>query len=589
MTSSTMSPDSPTIDNNPGTTAPYDRKTLYALLAILGIAFVLRVWGIGFGLPYDFTPDELHEIVRALKLGAGEYSWSAGKGGLYYFLFLEYGVLYVYWWITGVVSNPTDFALHYLQDPSAFYLAGRITVALMGTATCLVVYHLGRRLYDWKVGLAAAFIGATAHYHGLWSHYINVDIGMTLAVFASFLAYTEYERNQRRRWLVGAGALAGIAFAFKLPGAIALLPLLLAISSPFSKWATPIKPLKEASILFLAMLLTSSAIAPENIAKLDSFPARFSAGLFSESAAQETEVDSGIEQAEFDDSVQDVTIFQGSEYVSILMLNTYVVLTFAALLGAAIGIWQRRRWDIIWCVYIAVFLGVMTAADRPGAERYMLPIVPALWLLAASAAREISRRRSPIMIATVAAIVAIPLFALIRHDYTWTQPDTRVMGKTWIEDNVPSGAKILMDGMRYRFIQSPPLNPDQSTVDRRLRSAAAEDHLSRGVSSRTLSLYAEAMARIDGPRYELYSTVWGLNVEDLSFYVDSCFDYIVTSSQNSKRFTDPKQAKKYPTSARFYQQLPEDTRFEEVYSANPAAWQIHGPSIAIYRVLSSCE
>ena len=77
-----------------------DQSRMYSVLGILGIALGLRLWGINFGLPYDFTPDEVHEIVRALKLGAGEYSWTMGKGGLYYFLFVEYGLLYVFWWIT---------------------------------------------------------------------------------------------------------------------------------------------------------------------------------------------------------------------------------------------------------------------------------------------------------------------------------------------------------------------------------------------------------------------------------------------------------------------------------------------------------
>ena len=158
-----------------------------------------------------------------------------GKGGLYYFLFIEYGLLYVFWWITGQVSNPTDFAVHYLQDPSAFYLAGRVTVAIMGTLTCLVVYEIGKRLYDWRVGMAAAFIGATAHYHGLWSHYINVDIGMALAVWASLLAYIIYEGNHQTRWLVWTGVLGGLAYAFKLPGAIVALPLLIAIATPLDK------------------------------------------------------------------------------------------------------------------------------------------------------------------------------------------------------------------------------------------------------------------------------------------------------------------------------------------------------------------
>jgi len=54
----------------------------YLLIAVLGIAFWLRVWGIDFGLPYQFRHDEIHEVLRALKLGLGEYHWGFGKGGL---------------------------------------------------------------------------------------------------------------------------------------------------------------------------------------------------------------------------------------------------------------------------------------------------------------------------------------------------------------------------------------------------------------------------------------------------------------------------------------------------------------------------
>ena len=50
--------------------AASEKTLMYSLLTILGVALGLRLWGISFGLPYDFTPDEVHEIVRALKLGA---------------------------------------------------------------------------------------------------------------------------------------------------------------------------------------------------------------------------------------------------------------------------------------------------------------------------------------------------------------------------------------------------------------------------------------------------------------------------------------------------------------------------------------
>jgi len=96
---------------------PVKRHATYLLIAILALAFVLRVWGIGYGLPYQLYMDEIHEVIRALKLGAGEYSWSFGKGGLYYILFVEYALLYAFWWMTGHVGDTHQFALQVLRDP----------------------------------------------------------------------------------------------------------------------------------------------------------------------------------------------------------------------------------------------------------------------------------------------------------------------------------------------------------------------------------------------------------------------------------------------------------------------------------------
>ena len=192
------------------------------------------------------------------------------------------------------------------------------------------------------------------------------------------------------------------------------------------------------------------------------------------------------------------------------------------------------------------------------------------------------------MAIVVAVIVIIPLLALIRQDYMFTRPDTRVLAKEWIEANVPSGSKILIDGMRYRLIQSPPLNPDTSTVKRRMDRAAGPRRVSRGVSQDTLELYAEAMSKVEGPKYDLHSTVYGLDVKDLSYYPQECFDYIITSSQVTNDFVAPSRAAKYPTSAKFYRQLPTDPRFTAIYSVEPVPWEIQGPAITVYEVSSNC-
>lgn len=560
--------------------------TPYLVLAVLGLALGLRVWGIDFGLPYDLTYDEGKEVHRALKLGAGEYAWFFGKGGLYYLLFVEYAVLYGVWWALGVVNNTHEFALRIIQDLTAVYLLGRLTVALMGTLTCLVVFCIGRRVYDWRVGLGAALIGAAAYYHGENSHTINVDIGMTLALWASIWAYIEYESRQTLKWLLGVGVLGGISIAFKVPGAIVVLPLLLAIVSRPGSQQDFRARIKEAGLVLLALLVTLTIVAPEWITSIGHVSAHFSR-LFGEGAADVSIADDNVDDVmrRLMSSERDWT-----GYFKILLKDYNIVLTFSALLGAGLGLWRRFRWDIIWIVFILVFLGVMTVADRGAADRYMLPIVPALWLLGSRAITALAGQHRWVSAAGLACVMVIPLFTLVRHDYELTKPDTRVLAKQWIEAHIPSDAKILMDGLRYRFMISPPLIPNETVVSNQVTQAAQEGSLlSRGVSQRALALYAEAIAQLEGPKYELYSTVWGLEVENLTYYVRTCFDYIITSSENSKRYTRGKGRQRFPKSVQFYERLPTDSRFRVVYAVEPSPWKRRGPVITVYKVIPPCK
>ncbi|WP_089721805.1 glycosyltransferase family 39 protein [Candidatus Entotheonella palauensis] len=581
-----------------GTATIASRPPLWAsflLLAILGLAFGIRVWGIGFGLPHEITYEQLtyeevKEVHRAFKLAAGEYTWAFGKGGLYYLLFLEYGVFYVLSWILGWVKNTQDFALWALRDRMVFFLIGRVTVALLGTLTCLVIYKLSERFFDWRTALGTALIGATAYYHALFSSVINVDIGMVLALYSSVLAYCQYERTQQRKWLVVAGILGGVAGAFKLPGLVILPLLCAAIWTCRETWAPTRRRLQDMGWVLVTLLVTLTAVAPEWLSGFGILQREF-AFLFGAPAAQTTE------QVALFNAVEKMTVKSSSpdtlSYVDRLFQPQNIVLFISACIGACIGLWQRQRWDIIWAVLIIVFLGVMSLGSRGQPERYMLPIFPALWLLSSRALAAVSQRHWTAMAVGLLCIVMLPSAMLVRHAHEKTQPDTRLLAKAWIETHIPSGAKLLLDGTRYRFIQSPPLQPDPSTVDRLSRRVTdASDQgmrVGRGVSKRALSLYQQAMKDIDGPTYELHSTVFGIQVKDLQYYVQNCFDYVITSSYITRRVFNPNHQARFAKSIEFYQQLEVDPRFRPVYEAKPVRWQSSGPVIKVYEVDSACR
>jgi 4-amino-4-deoxy-L-arabinose transferase-like glycosyltransferase len=562
------------------------RHVHFAVVIVGLLALFFRLWGIGFALPYDFTADEPHHIVQALKIGAGEGGpllriWhTVGKGGLDYLLFFEYGLLYVFWRITGEVRGPDDFAVRYLEDPTAFYLLGRLTIAILGTLTCLIIFWVGRRMFDARVGLGAAFIGATAYFHGAQSHFINVHVAMAFGLWAGLGCYLEYERSARVRWAAASGFLIGAATALAYTAAIGLGLVLLALISTAYKRSSRPKLVRATLALGLSFGAAIALMSPDLILGIGKLLSNF--GVLSGGGP-------AAESGGLRESIDAVTILRTHDwmaYVDILAKPVNVSLSVGALLGILIGVFRGDRWVRVLAVGVAVFVLIVSAADRSPAERYLLPITPALWLVCSYGVRTVSRDKLVWNLAGLAAVVALPLWNLIGQDYIWTLPDTRVVAKSWIETTVPPNTKILMDGMRFRFVQSPPLNPNDVALARRLAGAEASELT---ISERMLALYIEAQKSVAGPKYDLYSTVYGLEVDELDHYVDACFDYIVTSSLNENRYSSEAGRARFPKSARFYGNIKTDARFEQVYRVGPVPWQRGGPTITVYRVASTCH
>jgi hypothetical protein len=273
-------------------------------------------------------------------------------------------------------------------------------------------------------------------------------------------------------------------------------------------------------------------------------------------------------------------------YLKILFQDYNLGLTLAALAGAGLGVARKQRWTMILGGVILLFVAVMSASNRGKPEHYLLPIVPCLWLLASQALVAVRSRW--LTFAGLLCIVGLPVVAIARQNIEWTEPDTRIVAKQWIESNVPPGARILMDGYQHRFTPSPPLLPDRSAVRRQMSGVEKEPNRFRGVSQRTLKLYAQAMESIEGPRYELHSTKWGLAVEEPSTYVQRCFDYIITSSIIANRYERENVEQRLPKSAKFYDQLDDLSYLQKIYTIEPIPWQRSGPTIEVYKIVPTC-
>jgi hypothetical protein len=112
--------------------------------AILGGAIVLRLYGINYGLPYLYDPDEPLFVSRAMEILAHRDlnpHWFGVPGTTtIYMLSALYATIFGVGYGIGIFTGPEDFKTLYFQNPTVFYLSGRVMIAAFGVAAVLLTY-----------------------------------------------------------------------------------------------------------------------------------------------------------------------------------------------------------------------------------------------------------------------------------------------------------------------------------------------------------------------------------------------------------------------------------------------------------------
>ncbi|HEY7330768.1 MAG TPA: glycosyltransferase family 39 protein [Gemmataceae bacterium] len=123
--------------------------------------------------------------------------------------------------------RPDKPVLLYWLQASAYHVFGinefsaRLPSALASFLALLVVYELGRRLFDRWVALLAGLILASSVAFCAAAHFANPDALLNLCVVLSLWCFWEHY-TRRGWWLVGAGAACGLGMLAKGPVAVVL-------------------------------------------------------------------------------------------------------------------------------------------------------------------------------------------------------------------------------------------------------------------------------------------------------------------------------------------------------------------------------
>lgn len=424
-------------------TAELSRRWAWFVLApLLAFAFALRVWGVKQGLPFVYNIDEAgHFVPKAVEMSAHGLNphYFVNPPALTYVLHVAFTL-----WFGGAHGVSGEFASH----PGNVYLLARVIVGLLSTGAVWLLYLLGSRLFDRRVGLLAAAVEAVAFLPVFYGHLALNDAVTLLPLTLSLFGSAGVMRRGRRIDYALAGIGLGLACASKYTAGIALVPLAAAVAAHYL--ASPTTATREVlvGVAIAAACALGSFLAANPYALLDY--SRFHSELVHQSSLSEEA------QGKLGAPKQGGLLY----YLWSFTWGLGWAPALAAL-GGAIAIWRRDA-RIAWMLVPAalLFLAFMGLQDRYFG-RWLLPIFPIACLLAAysgyaivtavggSGVAKRSGRRAAARLAAF-AIVAVALLGQgvlysVHNDLVLSRADTRNLARAWLVAHVPRGARIVLE------------------------------------------------------------------------------------------------------------------------------------------------
>ena len=444
------------------------------LYLILAFTLLVRIFALGWDLPYTQSHDEYHTVGTALNLltpngtemllrepdvnpvADGFFErvnyfnvdpWGGYPPLITYIQAFAYKVYYRFGRILGWFRSINELATVQI------FLVGRFIIALFGTGTVLLVYLIATRMYSRRVGLISALFLAFSFLHISYSRVIKPDVIMVFFGCLSFLfAYLIYERGRITDYLLAAVFLA-FSVATKYTTVFLLLPILLAhlLGSLNRERGALAILLDKKLLIFLLFMAGGFFVAnPYGALKygrildwLKSVYGNLRAGEAGRPKLGEA----------------------GSSWLFYLRAGLSGEmgwpLGLCSLAGIAYGIWRRNKRAILlscFPVVLIAFLGTLAHQSNS----YILPILPFVVILAARFLVEVasrlvrSKKTQNFVIAGFASgILLIPGAGVTRYLQVVAQEEIRIEAKKWIEANIPSGSRIALEAY------SPPLSSEE--------------------------------------------------------------------------------------------------------------------------------
>ncbi len=474
--------------------AAVKNKVCLILIVLIALAAVgARIVGLSYDHLIAYNHDEQIHLLTAQAIYRGVVNpreiWEGRKFLYVFYPWLSMYIVAAVYYLYGLVVSGYSFltgGLIYLAgeggrhlkdftppgEPSgrtALYL-GRLTVALIGAANVPLLYLVGKRIWDRRVGLLAAGILALNGYHVANCHWLKNDIIAAFFLTAAFFFILRiYLRGKTVDYLLAA-VFSAVAVNTKHYGAPILASALFAhlLALPRLTLRGLFRSLVARKFIFfvLAFLLVFAATYPLLYLDLGYIVENFGEmAARTESDAMFGTLGSRARPRTFFQIRRDNLInFARFAWEMEAGIGPYVLLL--GLGGIAASIYSRRKRLLLAASFPLVYLAAAVLVASPGV-RYqdVIPLIPFVALLAAAFIRWFfgalfAKKRGPATAAAMAAglvLLAPYLRMVVRMDYGYWERSVRYFASHWAARNIPPGSAVLresktisLDGSRYK-------------------------------------------------------------------------------------------------------------------------------------------
>ena len=391
------------------------------LCVFVGIALLLRAWGLDHGLPnLTVRPDEdriIGPAAAVVRQGVFEPSTLVYPSLLIY---LDAAVLATVGALRVILGWSQDLGGLFESWPTLPYRICRSVSVVAGSATVLVAHGLGRALgLGERGGAVAAMVVATNYLHVRDSHWATADAALTFFISLTLLLSIR-ALGGRSSFLVWSSVVAGLAASTKYQGVLALAcPLAAGLMT--ARGARD--GVRRCAIVCLLAGLVFSLTSPYQVRRW-------------------REVAHTVSQGR-----QDVLSRRGEKAYSVharLTLPTgfgWPVL-IAAGLGASSALRRRdRRSAVLLAFAVPWTLSIANAGWV--FPRYVTPLVPVVAAWAAQGLFVVGVG-TPLRLAIGLVLLCAPGLAHARElDRVLAQPDTRLLAAQWIDQHLSGRARVL--------------------------------------------------------------------------------------------------------------------------------------------------